>query len=134
MNGFLRIDRHGVCRIHFHSVSRFDPARAGINVLCQDPIVLHPKRANRRRHPTILITMIMNRTRLSNLPADGDQFIETVLVDQVPSVVLTVPEEIWRKTFRVDWVFAEKALHSIDMLEAGSRQLPEFGSEILYRQ
>src|SRR5690348_15097643 len=134
MHRLPRIDRHRIRHIHFQRVSRLDLAGASVDILLQHAIVLHHQRANWCRHPAILITMIVNGAGLPNLPADRHQFIEAALIDQVPRVMLAVPDEVWSQALWRNRMFAQKALHHIDMLEAGRRQLAEFGGEVLNRQ
>src|SRR5438105_4808931 len=121
MHRLLWIHGDGIARIHFQSVSGLDLAGAGVNILGKYAIVLNLQGAQRRCHPTILIAMIVNRACLSHLPADCDQFIEIVLIDEVSRVVLAIPDEIRRETLWVYRMFAQKTLYGINLLKAGCR-------------
>ena len=72
------------------------------HVLVNHMIVLHQQAADRDRHPAVLVAMIVNGTGLSNLPANRDQLIKRVLIDQIAGVMLAIPREIGRQRIRVE--------------------------------
>ncbi len=53
--------------------------------------IFHQQAADGDGHPAVLVAVVVNRTGLTDLPANGHQFVETGLVDQVASVMLRDP-------------------------------------------
>ncbi len=91
MHGLLRIDGAGLGDIHLDDLGGLQFAAAGGDVLLYDMEILHLQAADGHRHPTVLIAMVVDGTGLTDLPTDGQQFIERSLVDQIAGVVLAVP-------------------------------------------
>jgi len=84
--------------------------------------------------------MIVHGTALANLPADGDEFVESGFVDQVAGVVLGIPAQKRRETGFRDRHFGEQCLNRFGGIEGGRGQgaqfLDEFvnGNPLRYRQ
>src|SRR5262249_27574254 len=94
MHWLQRIDRARMARIHHYRIRNRELTSPIVQVLRDEPVILYLKTADWRRHPAVLVTMVVHRARLPNLPADRNQLVQRRLVDQVPSVVLTVPSQI----------------------------------------
>jgi hypothetical protein len=58
--------------------------------------------SQRDSHPTVLVAMIMNGAGLTDLPANGHQFIKRSAINQITRVVLAIPGEIRRKGVRIN--------------------------------
>src|SRR6266852_794906 len=86
-----RIDRAWISRRQLHRVRCEQLALARLDILKSDVKIFDQQFSRRRRHPAILVTMIVHRTALPNVPADGDQFVEVCFVDEVARIVLPVP-------------------------------------------
>jgi len=56
---------------------------------------------------------------LANLPADGDEFVESGFVDQVAGVVLGIPAQKRRETGFRDRHFGEQCLNRFGGIEGG---------------
>ena len=74
------------------------PALARLDILKSHVKIFDQQLSHPRRHPAILVSMIVHRNALPNLPADGHQFVEVRFVDQDARVVLPVPAQIGRET------------------------------------
>jgi len=119
------VDSAGMRDVHLHGIQRLQPACSGINVLAYEMEILHLKAPNRNRHPAILVTMVMDRAGLTDLPANRHQFIKSSTIDKVSGVVLTVPIEIWRKRVRVDGHLRQEPPNRFYRSERRLRHLPQ---------
>src|ERR1700734_2074747 len=62
-----------------------------------DSKILHAQTADRRHHPTILVAVIVDATNLADIPANGHDFEEVALVNQISRVVAFCVKKIRRK-------------------------------------
>jgi hypothetical protein len=118
VHGLERIDRAGLARIHFDGVRSFQVTRTLFEILLDQVKVFHSQASDGNCHPAILFTMVVHRTGLSDLPADGDQFVERSLIDQIAGVMLLVPGEIGGKSFRHHRGLLQKTNDLADMAES----------------
>ena len=119
VDGFERIHRAGLAGIHFHRGCSFQFAGALIQVLGYHVEVFDLQASDGNGHPAILFAVIMDGTCLTDLPADGDKFVEGSLVDQVASVVLLVPSEIWRQGIGLNGSLLQECDDLVDAVESG---------------
>lgn len=94
MYGICGVHCTGMSDVHLHGVERLQLAAPGRQILMNKVEVFYVKPAEWNRHPAVLVAMIMNGTGLACLPTNGHQFIQWSAVNQIASVVLTVPGEI----------------------------------------
>src|SRR5215471_4433655 len=126
MYGFLWIDRTGTFRAQLDRIRRFQPARARLQVLKTEAVIFHSELADRRRHPAILIAMVVHRAGLSHLPTDGDQFVQLRFVDKVAGVMLAVPGQIWLNTGGIDRHLRKKRSDLFRTIECSRRKRSKF--------
>src|SRR3984893_3620439 len=81
-------------------------------ILIDDTVVLNHEPAPRNSHPTALILMVVDRAHLSNIPANSDQLVMGSSIDQITSVVFSVPEQIGCKGCGVNWAFDQQSQDS----------------------
>jgi len=93
-----RINHARSSRRQLHRIRCEQLAPARLEILKSDMKIFDQQFSNRGSHPAILVAMIVHRTALSNLPANGHQFVEIRLVDKVAGVVLPVPAQIGSET------------------------------------
>lgn len=96
VDGLERINGTGLNRIHFHRVCGRKLAGALFQALRDNAIILDQQFSDGDCHPAILVAMVVYGTGLADFPADCYQFVERSFVDQVPSVVLAIPGQIFR--------------------------------------
>src|SRR5579871_1913345 len=108
MYRFKRIDRTGMGAVHFHRVSYFQLAFPAFEILVHNVEILYQKPAGGNRHPAVLIAMVVDRTDMSDLPANRQQFVQRSLVDEIASVMLPVPGEERRQAFGIDRSLLQK--------------------------
>jgi len=93
--------------------------------------VLNQQAANRHRHPAVLVSMVVHRTDLANLPADRDQFVKGSLVDQIASVMLRVPANVGNQSLRRDRRVFKEFKNFACLIECRLRKLVQLGYEVL---
>jgi hypothetical protein len=133
MHRFQRVNGARMIRIHFDGVRSLQLALALVNALVYDPVILHQQATDGHSHPAILVAMIVHRADLANFPADGDQFVERGLVDQISGVVLAVPSEIGREGFWRDRRGFHETNDRIGAVESGRGKLTQFRNKIADR-
>ena len=74
VHGFERIDGAGLKRVDLDDIGGAEIAGSGLDVLTENFVVFHPKTADGRGHPAILVAMIVNAAQLANIPADCEHF------------------------------------------------------------
>src|SRR5450631_1642255 len=75
MHGIGGIYGARIGNIHLDRVSRLQAAGSPLQILMNKMEVFHLHASDGNRHPAILVAMIVHRTRLPNLPANGHQFV-----------------------------------------------------------
>src|SRR5580692_1707079 len=125
MDRIAGIDRAGMSDIHFYCIQRLEARTALCNVLMHEVKVLDLQAAYGDSHPAILIAMIVDRTHLPDLPADGHQFVERRAIDEVARVVLAVPGQVGRERVGVDRSLLQKAADGFGDRESRLRHLPQ---------
>lgn len=93
---------HGSGMIVIHGVRRAgaDAAGAGNGILALDVKILDKQSADRNGHPAILPAMIVNAADLANFPADGHNFEEITLENEIPRVMAFGVEKIGLQSVR----------------------------------
>src|SRR5664279_1007508 len=86
------IDSYRVGRIDFHHVGGYDIAALRSQVLFDHAVVAYRKPTHRRSHPAVLVLVVVDGRPHAHLPTNRQEFIKLGFVDEVPSVVLPVPE------------------------------------------
>src|ERR1039458_7241339 len=90
-----------------------------------------PAAFHRRRHPAILVAIIVHRNALPNLPADGHQFVEVRFVDRVARVVLPVPAQIGRETGFFDGHLPEQGKDLLRFIEGRCGKRAKFPDQVV---
>src|ERR1700733_6326360 len=88
MHRLPRIDRARIRRRQLHRVRCGHLTLSRLNILKSYVEIFYQQAPHRSRHPAILPAMIVHRTALPNLPADGEQFVEIRLVDEIAREML----------------------------------------------
>jgi len=81
MHRFAGIDGAGLGCVHLNQVGRFNFATVRVEVLRDNAIILDLEAANRGRHPTVLVAVVVDGADLAHLPADGHEFKSVGLDD-----------------------------------------------------
>ena len=102
-----------------------------VEVLRNRAVVLDPQAPDRDRHPAILLAVVVHRTRLADLPADGNQFVERRLVNQVAGVVLAVPGQVGRQGVGRNRSALQKTDDLVDPAEGRLGKLSQLRDKIL---
>lgn len=87
MDRFEGINVGGVRGIHIVDVGRLEMTGAEVRIFVRDVEILDAQTSDGSRHPTILIAMIVDPARLTNLPADGHTFEDGIFEDEITCVV-----------------------------------------------
>ena len=122
VHGLKRINGTGLSRIHFNRVGGRELAGALLKTLGDDPVILDQEFSDGDGHPAILVTVIVYGTGLTYFPADCYQFVERSFVDQVSSVVLTIPGQKLRETVWGNLRFLEKVDDLVGAVEGRLRK------------
>src|SRR5579862_4895756 len=120
-----RVDGTRILRIDLDSVGGTQIAGARVDALVQDLVVLHAETADGRGHPAILVAMVVYRAGLSHFPADGNEFVERRLVDEIARVMLGVPGEVGRERFRGNDSVLQEGEHITRFVERSLRELAQ---------
>src|ERR1700689_3837105 len=91
MHRLPRITRARLRNVHLQDVSGLELTAPGAQVLANHAEIFHLQTPDGRRHPAVLVPMVMHRTGLADLPADGQQFVERSFIDQITRVMLPIP-------------------------------------------
>jgi hypothetical protein len=126
------INRARMRRIHLDSFRGFELADAFVQILRDDPVILNQESPDRRRHPAILVAMIVDRTHLTDFPADRDQLIKRRLVDEVAGVMLAIPGQIWTEGVRGNRRIGEKSDDLIRPVKSPFGKFPQLRDKMLY--
>ena len=126
-----RIDGAGLARVHLHCVSGFDLASALLEILRNGAVILDAQSSDRDSHPAILFAMIVDGTDLSDLPADGYQFVERSLVDEISRVVLAVPGQIRGQGVGGNLRVLQKLEDLADIVECRLGEFSQLSDEVL---
>src|SRR4029077_2386783 len=86
--------------VHFVDVGGDDATRAVGGVAIVHAEVLDLKTANRSRHPTVLVAMIVDAADLTDFPADGHAFEDVVFENEIAGVIAFGEEEIFVESVR----------------------------------
>jgi hypothetical protein len=83
-------------------------------VMIDDAVVLDAKPADGRRHPAVLIAVIVDAAVLPNFPADGHAFEDLILENQIAGVIA-----LGKKTVLFDRLRANRVANDVvlDILE-----------------
>ena len=100
-------------------------------ILMNQMKILHLQAPDGNRHPAILVAMIVHRTRLPDLPANGHQFVKRSAVDEIAGVVLPVPVQVRSERIGADGRVLQKAPHWLGRAEGRLGQLPQSFDECL---
>ncbi len=117
MDGIGGIDRTRMRNVHVHGIERLEFTLAGSDILLHKMEVFHSQAADGHGHPAVLVPMIVNRTGLAGFPADGHEFVKRGAVNQIASVVLTIPCEIRRERVGSDRSVPEELAQGFSGLE-----------------
>jgi hypothetical protein len=126
------IDGARAQRVHLNQVRGYNVAGASLQILLQHPVILNQQLADRHSHPAILVFVIVDGANLANVPADGHQFEERGLVNEIAGVVLAVPDEIFFNGFRLDGMLAEKLMDRSDVDKVLVATTSEFANQVLH--
>ena len=130
MDGLEGVDGAGMRGIHLDGFRGLDRGFAESDVLMHDVKILDQQTADGDGHPAVLVAVVVDGTGLADFPADGDQFVERSLVDQVAGVVLAVPGEIGRERVGMYRGVLQESAELLGLIEGGLGKLAEFGYEI----
>jgi len=130
--GIPRIDRTRMQDIHFDCIERLQPTTPASKVLVNEMKIFHLQTANRNCHPAVLIAMVVHGTRLTDLPANGHQFIERRAINQIACVMLPIPIQIWCKRIGINGHLLKKPPHRLGRYESGLWELSQFFNEALH--
>jgi hypothetical protein len=131
MNGIGWVDGAGMRDIHLDRVGGFEPAGSTIQVLMNEMKIFHVQTADGNGHPAILVAMIVHRTGLADLPANGHQFVKRSPVDEIASVVLPVPVQVRSERVSADGSVLQKTAYRLGWPEGGLGQLAQAVNESL---
>src|SRR5260370_18721597 len=87
MDGLERVDVGRMGGVHFVDVGGIDATGATRVVALVNAEILDLQPADRRGHPTILVTMVVDTARLDDLPTDGPALEDFVFEDEIASVI-----------------------------------------------
>src|SRR5258708_29179390 len=76
-----------MCGIHVVDVGGNDVACAADGVALVDSEILHAEPPDGRRHPAILIAVIVDAAELADFPADGHALENIVLENEIAGVI-----------------------------------------------
>ena len=112
VNRFERIHVGRMRRIHFVRVGGSEVTGVFRGVVLLDAEILYFQAADRCRHPTILVAMIVDAAELADFPADGHTFEHIVLENQVAGVTAFGKEKVFLERFGTDGVVENVVLNS----------------------
>src|SRR5215471_9218310 len=111
---FERIDVGRVRRVHFVNISRNQFAGAAVvagGVAILHTKILHLQSPDRRRHPAILVAMVVDAAGLADFPADGHAFKHVVSENQVARIAALGEEKVFLESFGPDRVAENVVLY-----------------------
>jgi hypothetical protein len=100
VNRLEGIDIGRMSGVHLVDVGGDDAARAVGGVAIIHAEILDLQAANRSRHPTVLVAMIVDAAGLAHFPADGHAFEDFVLENEIAGVIAFGEEEIFVESLR----------------------------------
>ena len=118
-------------RVHFDCVCRSQLTSPGIQILRPEMEIFHQQAARGHEHPAVLVAMIVHRADLADFPANGNQFVQRRLVNQIAGVVLPVPADIGDQRLRRDAGAFEEGKDVTRVIECGLWKLVQLRDEIL---
>lgn len=104
VHGFERIHVHGIARMHFVDFRGNDPARAARGVFFFHAKILNFQAADGRRHPAVLVAVIVDAAGLADFPTDGHAFEKLIFENEVAGVIPSREKTIFFERFRRDSV------------------------------
>src|SRR5579864_1748401 len=125
------VDRTGMGDVHLDGIKRFQLAKPSRQILINKMEIFYLEPAEWDCHPAVLVAMIVNGAGLTDLPANGHQFVKWSAINQITRVVLPIPGEIRRKGFGIDWHLREELAQRLGGDECGLRQYAQLFDEFL---
>ena len=113
MDGFERVDVHGIRGIHFIDVCGDESTGAGVTgggMAVFDAEILYLETADGRGHPAVLIAMIVDAGELADFPADGHTFEKIVFENEVAGVAALGEKNIFFERVGADVTLDDEIL------------------------
>lgn len=115
VNRLHGIDEGRMGSVQFVNVGGGDGAVATGGIDFLDAIVADVKAADGRRHPTVLIAMIVDAAVLADVPAESHAFKQSVPKDEIASVIAFREKNIASKRFGTDGMLDDVVLDGIEV-------------------
>jgi hypothetical protein len=111
MDGLERIYVDGMDGVHLVDFGGNDFAGAAGRIFFFDAKILDFQAADRRGHPTVLITVIVDAAMLAHFPADGHTLEDVVLENEIARVISFGKEAVLVEGLRADGVVKDVVLN-----------------------
>ncbi len=114
VDGFHGIDESGMASVQLVDISRSDGAVAGGGIDFLYSIIANVQVADGRRHPAVLIAMVVDAAVLADFPTEGHAFEQGILEDEIAGVIPFGEKDVLFKAFGADGMVDDVILDGLE--------------------